>query len=209
MKTSIITMSNGKNTIKLIGTVHVGSVAYYDAVKSHISGEKVLFEGVKKSEGIDLENISKMYTVFAKALGFTTQKEQYDEMCKQENYINADIEAADIFEFASKDSKLRKIMSESESFEYDEKTINVKIIRNIIMVILKLTYIMQFFTIKKDRHLVVDLRNYIALHKAIQESRNCKEISMIYGEGHIRGMRKFLQKCGFVVTSKIKLSMTM
>lgn len=59
LETSVRTFTNAKNNSKvaLVGAVHVGDKAYYDALQEYLNTQElVLFEGVKPAAGRDLEN---------------------------------------------------------------------------------------------------------------------------------------------------------
>lgn len=212
MKTTILKMCNGKKTITLVGTTHIGSEKYYNALKGHITGEKVLYEMVKRSEGYDISALGKGYEQIANALGLASQRTQFGDMYKQDNYINVDIEMGDIIEFSTNDSMIKRMTEKNEDIFNDDKfleLLNFPIVKKLIMLMIHLAPLFSRFQLSKDRHIVVDFRNSIAIHGIMEACRTSSDVTLIYGEGHIHGLQKFLKKCGYTVVQKIKYSMTM
>jgi hypothetical protein len=82
-------------TVRLVGAVHIGSKAYYDALQARLdASDLVLFEGVGK----DADDFKRapaqrkadhLYTKMADALGLVTQFEGIDY--RRDHFVNADL----------------------------------------------------------------------------------------------------------------------
>lgn len=185
-KTTVTKLSKCGVDITLIGCCHIGSPEYYKELSKHIDGF-VLFEGVGGMPKLP----SDMYGSLAHSLGLVSQKES---LKYNPEWVNSDIKWEDIPEHVRVDllDKLSKMPELVEKVKGHPTVSKILVFVADKMIALIFTHEGEF-----HKEIVLD-RNDIVLNdtwKAVASGE--KNISILYGEGHIPGIIEGLEKIGF------------
>ncbi|MCX6714237.1 MAG: hypothetical protein NTX72_00280 [Candidatus Uhrbacteria bacterium] len=225
MRLSRVVLTRGTQQAILQGMIHVGPQKLYDTVQKDMdqaaqSGYQVVFEGVRKSLPgkivfssnakkikLFLETLFKLYPVLASTFGVSTQKIKYPKRA-----INADTDLDDVVKRLDR-NKFRcnfllfiiqiffKMESErtEEEKKKDAKDWKTEMNRSDKSLTSKF-FAWLFF--RKAMPIILDYRNEVAVRKMRsydQFTKSTRNYFILYGDRHVKGLVRLLQKEGWVV----------
>ena len=201
MKTSVVEMQHRTGTkVRLIGMAHIGTEDFYNKVESLLEG-KVLYEMVK-SKSKEKSSLAKAFKLFSAILDL---KFQGGYLKPKDDWVNADLSKEDLmFCDESAIPKMEPDKLEAlEDFEEGAKE-NKEILKFILIPLIRLILFIKKHKAEQGK-IIVDLRNNKAVLDIIKYAQENDQLSVTYGEAHIRGIAEQLKHCGYKVTNTYKL----
>lgn len=197
MKTTITTLVKDDIILTFCGAVHIGTPDYYKKLNyTACLSQVVIYELLKVSEEQRQDSAyRKSVKYIAELCGLELQSYTFNS-----KYINADIHK-DVFGIIcdyNLDEKMDVIVDKIKNDKDVQKAIKAAV-----LFILKHSWILKTFSLfrSKRKHAIVNMRNYVVVAEILKQLETHKEISVIYGEGHIPHLIEQFTECGFVKTS--------
>lgn len=196
MRTSILKYAKGEKKLILVGVSHIGTQKYFDKLGEICnSSEVVLYELVKKK---GKKPGSKLHLAMLEILNEGRKEKlvyQFPRMKINKKWINADIELENLQVIYG---KINKLSSNTEVESLQKKAASLRVA----VKFLPLAALIEKY---KPGKILVEMRNCICLHELSKQMREHNNISIIYGEGHLRHFDKMLKAMGFNKIGKSKV----
>ena len=192
MKTSIKTYKRKNNIVKLIGCCHIGTEEYYKILQKECEkSDKTIYEMVKGNTHKKYENSIK---TILKILNKNSKNKlvfQKEGIKYKKEWINGDLNKEMLDNLLGK-NYIPYFSKEDLKFIRKYK----KMINLFIRLLIKFLPIIDKFLFK-EREIIINLRNSICLMELAKILKISKNISILYGEGHIKKFDKQLKEMGF------------
>lgn len=170
--------------------MHIGTIAYFKRIAEYLNKIKddcVLYEGI----GGDTPEIKKYISLLkeiASIMGFITQH----EMEYKKGWVNSDITYKELVSINGGELFDGKFDGDSDIL----KT-NPKIIKSLIKFVLNSRIL---FKSPINDNVLIGLRNSHVIRDVFKVLEKENEVAIFYGNGHRKGIDKFLKSLGFKST---------
>jgi len=206
MITTVREYTKSDKKVVLVGAQHIATTGYYDRIQAILDSyppDCVLYEGVGKDDSDDeddLLGLKEIYSITAEWSGLQMQSEV---IRRNKEWVNSDIKGGVIKNFSEQDFK-KKMQEVLDAFrklkekmkknpESEEKT--KKMFRLLFRVMVKFLPVLMLFI--RGGYLILDVRNGKVLVDILELLTDKNVAVAFYGEAHLRGLEKSLEKLGF------------